>query len=219
MKNKNSNRSHVLAILAVTVGVVLVLWPATGSAQRVSRQRFSTPKSSAVAVDPNAAVPDDSWAGFNIILTRNIFSRQRIAWRPRQVEEGPKPSVVTRNPEAYYVLKGVVQENDDFYAFIENSQEGTSVQLRRGDPVARGTIKSLTLDGLEYQMEGKDPVVVRMGYDLEGGTGVLTTNQMFNLASAPSSSTSTSGKSTESGAEAAEILKRLMEQRKQQVGQ
>jgi len=201
------------------VAVVLVLGPTVGYGQRSSRQRISRTRTSVAPVDPNQAAKPNSWESFNLVLTRNIFSRTRTAWRPRQEEERPRPTVVTRNPEAYHVLKGVVQENDDFYAFIENSQDGTSLQVRRGDPVARGTIKTLTLDGLEYQMEGKDPVVVRVGYDLEGGIGVLSTSQMFELASTPSSSTSTSGRSTGSGADESEILKRLMEQRKQQVGQ
>ncbi len=92
------------------------------------------------------------------------------------------------NPESYYVLKGVVQENDEFIAFIEDTQNGTVLRLRRGDPVARGTIKTLTLDGLEYQMEEKT-TVVRMGLDLEGGHGALATGQMADLATMPASST------------------------------
>ncbi|HNS20370.1 MAG TPA: hypothetical protein PKH24_07710 [Sedimentisphaerales bacterium] len=219
MTNKRSNRASALAVVWAIVAVVLVLGPTVGYGQRSSRQRISRTRTSVAPVDPNQAAKPNSWESFNLVLTRNIFSRTRTAWRPRQEEERPRPTVVTRNPEAYHVLKGVVQENDDFYAFIENSQDGTSLQVRRGDPVARGTIKTLTLDGLEYQMEGKDPVVVRVGYDLEGGIGVLSTSQMFELASTPSSSTSTSGRSTGSGADESEILKRLMEQRKQQVGQ
>ena len=219
MKNKRSNRTSVPAVIWAVVGVVLVLGPTVAYSQRSSRQRVSRTARSVAPVDPNQAAKPNSWESFNLVLTRNIFSRTRIAWRPRQEEEQPRATVVTRNPEAYFVLKGVVQENDDFYAFVENSQDGTSLQVRRGDPVARGTIKTLTLDGLEYQMEGKDPVVVRVGYDLEGGIGVLSTNQMLDLASTPPSSPSTPSTPTGSGADESEILKRLMEQRKQQVGQ
>ncbi len=217
-KNCSKSASWMLLLTGI-VGVVLMSWPTTGYGQRTSRQRTSRSRSSVASVDPNEAAKPNSWASFNIILTRNIFSRTRTAPRPERIDDTPRPTPVMRNPEAYFVLKGVVQENDDFYAFIENSQTGENLQLRRGDPVARGTIKTLTLDGLEYQIEGKDPAVVRVNCDLEGGTGVLTTNQMFELASVPSSSTSPSGQSSEDSPEAAEILKRLMEQRKRQMGQ
>jgi hypothetical protein len=174
-----------------------------------------------MSADPNAPVKEGSWASFDVILKRNIFSRQRTAWRPR-TQESAKP-VVVRNPETYYVLKGVVQENDDFIAFIEDTQGGTVLRLRRGDPVARGTIRTLTLDGLEYQMEDKTPVVVRLGCDLEGATGALTTSQMQDLASLPASPSGGQAKPSSSptppsGADA-DILKKLMEQRKQQLGQ
>ncbi len=212
MKNNCSKQVRILSILTAAVGVVLVLWPAAGYSQRSSR-RQSRP--STVSVDPNATEPQGSWASFDIILKRNIFSRQRTPARQRQ-EVPETRHVVTRNPESYYVLKGVVQENDDFIAFIEDTQSGTVLRLHRGDPVARGAIKTLTLDGLEYQMEDKT-FVVRLGLDLEGGHGVLTTRQMLDLASMPASSTS--GQTTENSPETADILKRLMEQRRQQMGQ
>lgn len=214
MKNNCSEYASASWLVMVSVGLVLVLWPADGYARRSSRQRSSV---RAVSVDPNAAIQQDSWAGFEIILKRNIFSRQRMPARQNTQEAAVRSPVVTRNPEAYYILKGVVQENDDFIAFIENSQAGTVLQLRRGDPVARGAIKTLTLDGLEYQMEDNAPVVVRLGQDLEGGAGVLTSSQMYELASMPAPSTPS--QSTESSADTAEIVKRLMEQRKQQMGQ
>ena len=56
------------------------------------------------------------------------------------------------NPESYFLLKGVVQENNQFIAFVEDKQTGSVLRLRQGDRVARGTVKSLTLDGLEYEL-------------------------------------------------------------------
>lgn len=219
MKNSCSKQANALALMAALAGLILALWPATGHSQRSSRRQSPGP---AQSVDPNAGGPRNSWASFDVILNRNIFSRQRTSAR-RTEEIRESRSVVAPNPESYYLLKGVVQENDDFIAFIEDTQSGTVLRLRRGDPVARGTIKTLTLDGLEYQMEEKT-VVVRMGLNLEGGQGVPATGQILNLAPAPASSTSgqpapSSPKpSAPSGAEA-DILKRLMEQRKQQLGQ
>ena len=218
MKNSCSKLGSLVPLLVIVVGLALVPWPATGYGQRSSRRQSSA---RSVSVDPNAAGQQDSWGSFSVILQRNIFSRQRMPVRQRTQAEEVRTPVVTRNPESYYVLKGVVQENDDFIAFIEDTQGGTVLRLRRGDPVARGTIKTLTLDGLEYLREDKT-TVVQMGRDLEGGHGNLTNRQMYELAATPTSPAS--GQSTTSPAAApsgadSDIIKRLMEQRKQQLGQ
>jgi hypothetical protein len=77
----------------------------------------------------------------------------------------------------------------------------------------------VTLDGIEYQMEDKT-TVVRLGLDLEGGYGTMTTGQMVDLVtSTPGPSTPSSTSTPASGGDTSDILKRLMEQRKQQLGQ
>ncbi|NLH41650.1 MAG: hypothetical protein GX448_07405 [Planctomycetes bacterium] len=218
MKTKCSRHASVLSLAVVAAGLILILWPQTGQCQqRSSRRRGSE---AAQPADPNAAAHPNSWASFDIILKRNIFSRQRRPARQEteRVVEAPR---VVPNPESYYLLKGVVQENDDFIAFIEDTQNGTVLRLRRGDPVARGTIKTLTLDGLEYLREDKT-TVVQMGCDLEGGYGNLTNRQMYELAATPTSPAG--GPSTAAPAAApagadSDIIKRLMEQRRQQLGQ
>jgi hypothetical protein len=199
---------------AVATGMIVSLWATSGQCQR-SRRRASLP--AAVAADPNAPASPNSWESFDVILKRNIFSRSRMPYRERPaVQETPR---VMRNPEAYYMLKGVVQEDDQFIAFIEDTQSGSVLRLKQGDSVARGTIKTVTLDGIEYQMEDKT-TVVRLGLDLEGGYGTMTTGQMVDLVtSAPSPSSSASPSAPASGGDTSDILKRLMEQRKQQLGQ
>jgi hypothetical protein len=128
--------------------------------------------------------------------------------------------VITRNPESYLVLKGLVQENNAFIAFIENTQNNMVLKLREGDSVARGSVKNFTLDSIEYQFEDKT-ISVTLGLDLEGGQGTLPMNRLFELsanASTPSDPNAPTQQSTPS-AEEAEILRKLMEQRKQQLGQ
>lgn len=217
--NKNCSRqARVLTLTTAVVGLILVLWPAPGQCQRSSRRGTSEP---AAITDPNAATQPNSWASFDIILKRNIFSRQRMP--ARRAEQAVRVAPPAPNPESYYVLRGVVQENDEFIAFIEDTQTNTVLRLRRGDRVARGTIKTLTLDGLEYQMEEKT-TVVRMGLDFEGGVGSVATGRITSLTTAPAptatgqAAAQTPAAAPPSGAES-DILKRLMEQRKQQLGQ
>ncbi len=214
MKTKRSKQTRISFLTVAAVGLIVALWPVAGQCQRSSRRQASQ---AAEVADPNATVNPNSWESFsNIILKRNIFSRTRMPYRERPVvQEAPR---VTRNPEAYYVLKGVVQENDQFIAFIEDTQGGTVLRLKRGDAVARGAIKTVTLDGIEYQMEDKT-TVVRLGLDLEGGYGAMTTRQMVDLVTSTTPASSPSGTSAPASGDTGDILKRLMEQRKQQLGQ
>lgn len=223
MKMKRSKQTMVSLLTIVAVGLIVIVWPETGQCQRSKRRAAAqaTKVSDPNAADPNAPVNPNSWAGFDIILKRNIFSRTRTAYHP-PTETAEAPRAAVHNPESYYLLRGISQENDQFIAFVEDVQSGTVLRLRRGDAVARGTIKTVTLDGIEYQMEDKT-TVVRLGLDLEGGYGTMTTRQMVDLVTstpgqpAPSSTTTTAP-ATGSG-DTSDILKRLMEQRKQQLGQ
>lgn len=215
--NKHSALSICL-LLAVVLGAVLFLGPQSGLGQ------------DATAPDPNAvdgneppvtverpAVEQNTWASYQIILQRNIFSRQRGPIRQRRVERPRR--TVTRNPESYHVLKGIVQQGETFIAFIENTQNSTVFRLREGDSVARGAVKNFTLDSIEYQ-QGDQTVSVALGRDLEGGQGTLSLNQLMELsASSPSvSDPNAAPKETVTSEEEAEILKKLMEQRRQQLG-
>lgn len=161
---------------------------------------------------------DEQWAKYDIILTRNMFSRQRIPPPSGEpIVEPPKPMP---NPESYLLLKGVAQENNQFIAFVEDKQSGSVLRLRQGDHVARGTIKSVNLDGLEYQL-GDQTTSVSMGFDLEGRHGAVTAGDLASYS--PTAAAAVQGASTGQPAappaDEAEILKRLMEQRKQQLGQ
>ncbi len=161
---------------------------------------------------------EDSWAAYRIIVERNMFSRQRgprVDPSRRQRMNAPVPT-----PESYYVLKGVVQEDGVFIAFLEDNQRGRILRVRKGDKVARGVITDLTLDSVEYQF-GDRTVKVAMGFDLEGGQGRITFDQMYELSQGYTATTSEEGESESSApsADEAEILKQLMERRRQQIGQ
>jgi len=158
---------------------------------------------------------DEQWTQYKIIVQRNIFDRNRQPMRTGPIiDDRPRP--VMPNPESYLLLRGIVQENGQFLAFVEDKQSGSVLRLRAGDHVARGTIKSLNLDGLEYQL-GDKTTGVRLGYDLEGGHGALTAGDLANYLpmAAPAGQSAPSAAPAPLPANADEILKRLMERRQQ----
>jgi hypothetical protein len=196
---KDYNRQKLFVLLAVVPGLIVALGSAIGLGQdSVERQ--------------------DPWAAYKVIVERNIFSRQRGA-RPERPDRGGVRTPPAPNPESYYLLKGIVQENGVFIAFLEDTQRGRILRVRDGDSVARGKVKISNLDTIEYQFEDRT-VTVAMGNDLEGGQGAITLTQMYELSQAYST-TPQEGTTESSGpsADEAEILKQLMERRQQQIGQ
>jgi hypothetical protein len=229
MKNK-SNAISICLLLAVALGASIILWPQSGLGQQISTPEPNvvdeneppTMAEPAVTTEPTATVGpatavQNSWSRYQIILQRNIFSRQRGPIRQRRARNR---AIVTRNPESYLVLKGLVQEDDTFIAFVENTQNNTVLTLREGDSIARGTVKKFTLDSIEYYLEGK-AINVTLGRDLEGEQGTLSMNRLMELSatSAPVSDPNAPSDEAPPSDEEAEILKKLMEQRRQQLGQ
>lgn len=163
MKNK-SNTIATCMLLAAALGFVITLWPQSGLGREATEAQ-------------------DTWARYQVILQRNIFSRQRSPLRQRRAAQA-RP-VVTRNPESYLLLKGIVQEDGTFIAFVEDTQGNRVLRLREGDSVARGTVKNFTLDSIEYQLEDKT-INVMLGRDLEGGQGTLSMNRLLELSATSS---------------------------------
>ncbi len=196
---KDYKKLRLLALLSIAAVFVIILWPAGGLGEE--------------------PVQKDSWEAFKVIVERNMFSRQR-GRRLEQVRGEQTRTPVVLNPESYYVLKGIAQEDGEFVAFLEDTRRNQILRVRKGDSVARGVVKALTLDTIEYQF-GEQTTTVAMGYDLQGGQGAVTLTQIYEL-SQTYSTTPQQQKSTQPAAtseEEAEILKQLMERRQQQVGQ
>jgi hypothetical protein len=217
MKNYNTIATYLLPMLIL--GVAMNLWPPSGLSQETTTPDSNTVEEAQTPVaTERAETGQTSWAQYQIILQRNIFSRQRGPVRQRRPERD-RP-IITRNPESYLILKGIVQEGGTFIAFIENTQNNTVLRLREGESVARGTVKNFTLDSIEYQL-GDKAVSVVLGRDLEGGQGTLPMSRLLQMSatSLPPSDPNAPTTQPTPSADEAEILRRLMEQRKQQLGQ
>jgi len=198
----NSKELIVRTLPLMVLGLIVALGPIVGLSQEAQGSQPS----------------QGSWAAYEVILNRNMFSRQRGSRRRR--DEGPEREVVMPNPESYFRLKGVVQEDGTFIAFLEDTRSNSILKLRAGDSVARGTIKTLTLDAIEYQLGGQ-VTTIPLGKDLEGGQGAVTMNELMQFSgTAAGVPTEASAEPTEAPTpEAADILKQLMERRKQELGQ
>jgi hypothetical protein len=203
----------------IALGIVVVMCPTSGYSRETSSSvPSSINQTQSLLTAESDTAGQDSWEKYQIILQRNIFSRQRgPVHQSRAAQARP---VITRNRESYLILKGVVQQDGTFIAFVENTQNNSTLRLREGDSIARGTVKNFTLDSIEYQLEDK-AISVMVGRDLEGGQGTLPMSTLLEMsATSPlTSDPNTPTRETTPSGDEAEILKKLMEQRKQQLGQ
>jgi hypothetical protein len=157
----------------------------------------------------------DAWAEYEVILERNMFSRQRGPRRRR--EEEPRREIAVPNPESYYRFNGVVQEDGTFIAFVEDTRTSTVLRLRAGDQIARGVVKALTLDSLVYEM-GEQTTTIQLGFDLEGGHGAVTMNELMQYSQTAAPSQAGQAAPSEATEEPADILQQLLQRRQQELG-
>jgi len=95
-------------------------------------------------------------AEFSILQTRNMFAKG-----------GGKGAKAAGGPEAQFVLKGAVQGGGRFMAFLEEKGTKRVQQVNVGDSIARGKVKSITLDAIEYEAGGAAKRI-EVGQDLNG---------------------------------------------------
>jgi hypothetical protein len=72
-----------------------------------------------------------------------------------------------RIPEASFILTGVVIEEGQLRAYVEDSNAGKVLRLAVGDPVARGHIAEIEIDAVAYAGPGQ-PLWVNLGCDFRG---------------------------------------------------
>ncbi|MHC4646415.1 MAG: hypothetical protein ACYTBJ_13020 [Planctomycetota bacterium] len=173
------------------------------------------------AAQPPAEKTDDFWSEYGIIIEGNIFSRYRgrDAVEPR-TSSNPTAEQPPPQPESYFVLKGLAKEDDAFVAFFEDTRAGDMIRVRAEEPIARGKITGLTLDSAVYERDA-NTVSVQVGQTLEGRLAslTLTFENLLEWSQKESAALNTPGdEGMQTPSNEADILKKLMERRRQQIG-
>jgi hypothetical protein len=115
---------------------------------------------------PSPAKPQNYRERYAVLSERNIFLKDR------RIRSGPSTSrsnfdrPAAPPPEATYVLTGVVLEEGQYRAYVEDSN-GKINRLGVGDAVARGHIADIDISAMAYESNGQ-VVWVNVGYDLRG---------------------------------------------------
>jgi hypothetical protein len=115
---------------------------------------------------PSPAKPQSYRERYAVLSERNIFLKDR------RVRSGPSTSRSGSDrppappPEATYVLTGVVLEEGQYRAYVEDSN-GKINRLAVGDAIARGHVAEIDISAMAYESNGQ-VALVNVGYDLRG---------------------------------------------------
>lgn len=107
------------------------------------------------------------WEDYEVLIENNMFSRDR--GRPEATAADPVVREAP-SPERYVLLRGVVNNGDEFVAFLEDMRSGEMIRARSGDEIVRGRVADITLDGIVYE-RGDARAEVAIGQNLEKGAG------------------------------------------------
>ena len=155
------------------------------------------------------------WEDYRAVVERNIFSRDR--GRARE----PGPTVARQAPpraERYIVLKGVVQQGKELIAFLEDTRAATTSRARIGDAVGQGRLANITLDHVEYELDGQTEKI-EIGSNLAGSAPpALIPYELLEDAGVSGLPAAGTASGTVSEEEAA-VLERLRQKREKELGQ
>jgi hypothetical protein len=151
------------------------------------------------AADPAAPAPaklnyNDR---YGVLSERNIFLRERgkPATRPSYLSRDSDNTFVNRPPlEAAFVLTGIVLEEGQYRAYVEDTSTGRVHRLAVGDSVARGHVLEIEIDAIAYDLNGQGTWITP-GSDLRGQpfSGFPTALSRYMAASTNPSSRGGSG--------------------------
>jgi type II secretory pathway component PulC len=148
---------------------------------------------------------------YTIIAERNIFSKYKAAAHERESAE----PVLQKKILSLYILRGVSLKGETGLAFVEDEISGEHLRLRVGEGISGCRIKSIKSDFIVYEKDGNENTV-RIGSEL------FRTESQTSSIQKSSGSLEKSIKTNDSAAKVNDsnddVLKKMMERRKSQVG-
>jgi hypothetical protein len=168
-----------------------------GDRRSSQRDRSSRYRESTTAPADRGPITGTSWDSYAVIEQRNLFVRERPREQPPP-QEREEPAPVERS----IVLRGVAQRDGSYVAFFEDLRDGTTTAVREGSPVARGTIRNVSLSSADYVTQ----------------QATITVGVGNNLENVPLASTAPSITPTGASSPTSDIEQRLRQRRLQELG-
>ena len=102
---------------------------------------------------------------FASLEEHNIFLRDRRSYRPNRSGSTTRSS--QRSAEELLVVTGIVLEDADYHAYVEDLDSHVVTKLSPGQKIAHGTVGDCDIDAVEYIHDGKS-LWLEIGSDFTG---------------------------------------------------
>ena len=162
----------------------------------------------------------NTYDNYKVIYERNMFSKDRRP--PREPQSTQRKKVQTTTVLSIYVLRGTSAEagRAHKFAFVEEKISGDSNVARIGTKVLSGKIKDIQMDYVLFEEDGATRKV-KVGEEF-GETSSTETRDVAESAGEDEAADTTSPKEEQaeesSSGEESDLLKKLMERRKRELG-
>jgi hypothetical protein len=123
---------------------------------------------------------------YGVLYEHDIFLRDRRRAPTRVATSRP----MFETPEQAFVLTGIVFEDGEYHAYLEDLARGQSLKLRIGDSIARGQIEDILIDAIQYGWQGGE-AWVGIGNNLTGGEVGSVSDARLRAAASGASTQST----------------------------
>ncbi len=160
---------------------------------------------------------------YRLLSERNIFLRYRRRPQKKVVAPAPRKPAPPPDPDRYITLTGTAVRGDERVAFLEDGRSKKTLVVRVGGAAGKGKVTAITLDGIQYERDGKIGDI-EVGSTLSGSTAVPATNGYAVVPAAPASAPAAGEPSSRpaepggGGAGIADILERMRKRRQQELG-
>jgi len=152
---KSVHLCRFIVVMTCLAGAGLAA-PAQAQWNRSDRQRdrrdrndwVSRNQDAETAPSTSPAAPYGYRERYGVLWERNIFLRER--GRRERVDRDLRPAA-PRLPEQSLVVTGIVLEDGEYRAYVEDVSRGTTLKLSVGDAVARGHVVGIEIDALAYE--------------------------------------------------------------------
>jgi len=173
----------------------------------------------AVAFFANAQSTNDltsttDFRSFEVIVQRNIFNPNRYPQIGYQPERQGVPT---------FSLAGTMSYRKGMFAFFDGSRDEYRKALQEGGTIAGYTVQKITFDGVQLQAAGKT-IQMKVGSAMrqEGDNWELSAPGEWNESSTSQTESSNTNETPSatpppSSGEQSDVLKRLMQQREQEL--
>jgi len=167
---------------------------------------------------PPQAGRNTPWDAYSLLLTRNIFSRNRTVYTPRAWRPTSRP--VDTRPAPAMVLTGTAVQERGRIAFFEDPMTGETLWAVPGQAVGGGTLVAVSESSVEYRSWGARRTLL-LGDSITGAPGTLApaagAGAMPFVATRPAGTTGPSpARSAPAGG--TDILERMRRRRMQEMG-